>query len=98
MKLTLVMCSNYADFQLLAGRFKFETVEMYYRNAPYSGVGSGQALFNAWAFDYIRGIIFSVALEIDFQSQQPATSVMPATFLTDFPQAVALAGQLQFNV
>jgi len=95
---------DYNDFKLLAGRFKLEapcrleTPDVIYSDLPYNGVGAGTALFNAWAIDYERGVVFFLSLTQSFQQQAEATDLMPSTFLTDFPQAVAVESSLLVNV
>jgi hypothetical protein len=89
--------TNYADFKTVVQRFAPDVPDVYYWDSPYSGVGAGSAISDAWAFVYARGLLFTLALATDFQSQQPAIDVKPATFAVDFPQAVALSSHMQVS-
>ncbi len=85
---------SYNDFKTLIGKFKHETLDVYYKDTPFSGEGSGSARFDAWAVNMFRQRMFMLTLEQDFTVGSPATSIVPATFLTDFPQAIALENMI----
>jgi len=94
--MTTFAAATYADFKVAMATSRF-IGDVFYRNSPYPGGGNpalfASATFTAHALDVVSAREYVLSLTVEVSADQ-AANAMPASFLTDFPQAASFAGTI----